>query len=122
MLNSNHHYPQRVRTTPSHILCETHNFKYIVCVCIPILSEDLHIPTHRHTEDSKPSEDPNTGSRKTLARNAENVISTPRSSMDFKYYYIFEDTRVLESICNSRVTVCVCGGGEGWGVWVCVWG
>ena len=71
--------------------------------------------THRHTEDSKPSEDPNTGPRKILAKSSENVmfyhlgggVSAPRTSMDFKYYYIFEDTRVLGCICNWG------GGGEG---------
>ena len=69
--------------------------------------------THRHTEDSKPSEDPYTGPLKTLAENAENVmfyhlrgVSAPRTSMDFKYYYIFEDTRVLGSICNSWGCMC----------------
>ena len=46
----------------------------VLCVCIPIFSEDLHMTTHRHTEDSKPSEDLYTGSRKTLAKNAENVM------------------------------------------------
>ena len=30
--------------------------------------------TPRHTEDSTPSEDPKTGPRKTLAKNAENVM------------------------------------------------
>ena len=42
-----------------------------VCVCIPILFKDLHMTTHRHTEDSKPSEDLYTGPQKTLAKNAE---------------------------------------------------
>ena len=45
-----------------------------MCICIPILSEYLHMTTHRHTKDSKPSEDPYTGPWKTLAKNAENVM------------------------------------------------
>ena len=46
--------------------------------------------------------------------------------MDFKFYYIFEDTRVFESISNSQggvgwVGVCgVCGWGWGVCVGVCV--
>ena len=45
-----------------------------VCVCITYLSEDLHMKTHRHTADSTPSEALYTGPRKTLAKNAENVM------------------------------------------------
>ena len=33
--------------------------------------------TPRHTKESTPSEDPNTGPRKTLAKNAENVHVLP---------------------------------------------
>ena len=96
-----------------------------MCVCITYLSEDLHMTTPRHTKDCTPSKDPNTGPRKTLAKNAENVmfyhlrgVSTPRTSMDFKNYYIYEDTRVLRSISNSQGVwgcVCVCAvvGGAG---------
>ena len=68
--------------------------------------------TPRQTQDSTPSEDPNTGPRKTLAKNAENVmfyhlrgVSAPRTSMDFKPYYIYDDTRVLGSI--SKASRCV---------------
>ena len=45
-----------------------------VCVCLAYTSEDFHMKTPRHTEDSTPSEDPKTGPRKTLAKNAENVM------------------------------------------------
>ena len=86
-----------------------------VCVCLAYTSEDFHMKTLRHTEDSTPSEDPKTGPRKTLAKNAENVmfyhfrgVRAPRTSMDFQPYLIYEDIRV-------------CVGGGGWGcVWVCV--
>ena len=44
------------------------------CGCLGYTSEDLHMTTPRHTEDSTPSEDPKTGLRKTLAKNAENVM------------------------------------------------
>ena len=91
-----------------------------VCVCLAYTSEDLHMTTPQHTKDSTPSEDPKTGPRKTLAKNAENVmfyhlrgVSAPRTSMDFQPYYIYEDIRVLGSI--SKTSVCVCGC-----VWVCV--
>ena len=64
--------------------------------------------TPRHTEDSTPSEDPKTGPRKTLAKNAENVmfyhlrgVRSPRTSMDFQPYYTYEDTRVLGSISKA---------------------
>ena len=64
-----------------------------VCVCLAYTSEDLHMTTPRHTEDSTPSEDPKTDPRKTLAKNAENVmfyhlrgVSAPRTSMDFQPY------------------------------------
>ena len=77
--------------------------------------------THRYTEDSTPSEDPKTGPRKTLAKNAKNVmfyhlrgVRAPRTSTDFQPYLIYEDIRVLGSI--SKASGCVCGGG-----W-CVWG
>ena len=70
-----------------------------------------------HTKDSEPSEDLYMRPRKTLTKNAENVmfyhlrvISAPRISMVFKYYYIYEDTRVLRSISTSQRWVC------GWGV------
>ena len=63
--------------------------------------------TPRHTEDSTPSQDPKTGPRKTLAKNAENVmfyhlrvVSAPRTSMDFQPY-IYEDIRVLGSISKA---------------------
>ena len=76
--------------------------------------------TLRHTEDSTPSEDPKTGPRKTLAKNAENVmfyhlrgVRAPRTSMDFQPYLIYEDIRVLGSISKASRGVCVC---------VCVWG
>ena len=73
--------------------------------------------TPRHTEDFKSSEDQNTGPRKTLAKNAKNVMfyqggggEGGQRSEDFnglqKLLYIYEDTRVLGSISNSR-------GGEG---------
>ena len=29
----------------------------LTCICIPIFSEELHMTTHQHTKDSKPSED-----------------------------------------------------------------
>ena len=45
-----------------------------VCVCLAYTSEDFHMKTPRHAEDSTPSEDPKTGPRKTLAKNAENVM------------------------------------------------
>ena len=96
-----------------------------VCVCITYLSEDLHMTTPWHTEDSTPSENLNTGSRKALAKNDEKVmfyhlmgVSTPRTSK----------ITVLGSI-RGGVGVCVCVGCVGvcmgWGcvgVWVCVWG
>ena len=70
--------------------------------------------TPRHTEDSAPSEDPKTGPRKTLAKNAENVmfyhlrgVSAPRTSMDFQPYNIYEDIRVLGSISKASRGVCV---------------
>ena len=71
--------------------------------------------TPRHTEDSTPSEDPKTGPRKTLAKNAENVmfyhlrgVRAPRTSMDFQPYLIYEDIRVLGSISKASMCVCVC--------------
>ena len=71
--------------------------------------------TPRHTEDSTPSEDPKTGPRKTLAKNAENVmfyhlrgVRAPRTSMDFQPYLIYEDIRVLGSI--SKASRCVFAG------------
>ena len=92
------------------------------CVCLAYTSEDFHMKTPRHTEDSTPSEDPKTGPRKTLAKNAENVmfchlrgVCAPRTSMDFQPYLIYEDIRVLGSI--SKASRCVCGGV---GVCVCV--
>ena len=82
--------------------------------CLAYTSEDLHMTTPRHTEDSTPSEDPKTGPRKTLATNAENVmfyhlrgVSAPRTSMDFQPY-IYEDIRVLGSISKASRGVCVC--------------
>ena len=66
-----------------------------MCVCLAYTSEDFHMKTPRHTEDSTPSEDPKTGPRKTLAKNAENVmfyhlrgVRAPRTSMDFQPYLI----------------------------------
>ena len=109
-----------------------------VRVCLAYTSEDFHMKTLRHTEDSTPSEDPKTGPRKTLAKNAENVtfyhlrgVRAPRTSMDFQPYLIYEDIRVLGSISKASrgvcVCVCVCVGGVGmclgWGgggVCVCV--
>ena len=72
--------------------------------------------THRYTEDSTPSEDPKTGPRKTLAKNAKNVmfyhlrgVRAPRTSTDFQPYLIYEDIRVLGSISKaSGGGVCVC--------------
>ena len=104
-----------------------------VCVCLAYTSEDFHMKTPRHTEDSTPSEDPKTGPLKTLAKNAENVmfyhlrgVRAPRTSMDFKPYLIYEDIRVLGSISKASRCVCVwvhvCFdvglGGRGLG-WVC---
>ena len=87
-------------------------------VCLAYTSEDFHMKTPRHTEDSTPSEDPKTGPRKTLAKNAENVmfyhlsgVRAPRTSMDFQPYLIYEDIRVLGSISKTSRGVCVCGGG-----------
>ena len=72
--------------------------------------------THRHIEDSTPSEDLYTCPQKTLAKNAKNImfyhlrgISTPRTSMDFMFYYIHEDTQVLRSISNSRGCIAFLG-------------
>ena len=72
--------------------------------------------TLRHTEDSTPSEDPKTGPRKTLAKNAENVmfyhlrgVRAPRTSMDFQPYLIYEDIRVLGSI--SKASRCALAAG-----------
>ena len=103
------------------------------CVCLAYTSEDFHMKTPRHTEDSTPSEDPKTGPRKTLAKNAENVtfyqlrgVRAPRTSMDFQPYLIYEDIRVLGSISKASrgVCVCVCVGVDvcGWVGWwvVCV--
>ena len=66
-------------------------------------------------EDSTPSEDPKTGPRKTLAKNAKNVmfyhlrgVRAPRTSTDFQPYLIYEDIRVLGSISKASGGVCVC--------------
>ena len=82
--------------------------------------------TPRHTEDSTPSEDPKTGPRKTLAKNAENVmfyhlrgVRAPRTSMDFQPYCRYEDIRVLGSISKASRGRGVCGG-VCVGVCVCV--
>ena len=84
-----------------------------MCVCLAYTSEDFHMKTLRHTEDSTPSEDPKTGPRKTLAKNAENVmfyhlrgVRAPRTSMDFQPYLIYEDIRVLGSISKASRGVC----------------
>ena len=84
-------------------------------VCLAYTSEDFHMKTLRHTEDSTPSEDPKTGPRKTLAKNAENVmfyhlrgVRAPRTSMDFQPYLIYEDIRVLGSISKASRGVCMC--------------
>ena len=84
-------------------------------VCLAYTSEDFHMKTPRHTEDSTPSEDPKTGPRKTLAKNAENVmfyhlrgVRAPKTSMDFQPYLIYEDIRVLGSISKASRCVCVC--------------
>ena len=86
-----------------------------VCVCLAYTSEDFHMKTHRYTEDSTPSEDPKTGPRKTLAKNAKNVmfyhlrgVRAPRTSTDFQPYLIYEDIRVLGSISKASGGVCVC--------------
>ena len=86
-----------------------------VCVCLAYTSEDFHMKTHRYTEDSTPSEDPKTGPRKTLAKNAKNVmfyhlrgVRAPRTSTDFQPYLIYEDVRVLGSISKASGGVCVC--------------
>ena len=72
--------------------------------CITYLYEDLHMTTPRHTKDSTPFEDPNTGPRKTLAKNAENVMfyhlrgsadSALRGLQCTSKITIYEDTRVL---------------------------
>ena len=104
----------RVLASPGHIdraLCVC----VWVCVCLAYTSEDFHMKTLRHTEDSSPSEDPKTGPRKTLAKNAENVtfyhlrgVRAPRTSMDFQPYLIYEDIRVLGSISKASRCVCVC--------------
>ena len=85
------------------------------CVCLAYTSEDFHMKTHRYTEDSTPSEDPKTGPRKTLAKNAKNVmfyhlrgLRAPRTSTDFQPYLIYEDIRVLGSISKASGCVCVC--------------
>ena len=53
-------------------------FVWGVGVCVgAYTSEDFHMKTHRYTEDSTPSEDPKTGPRKTLAKNAKNVMFVP---------------------------------------------
>ena len=85
------------------------------CVCLAYTSEDFHMKTHRYTEDSTPSEDPKTGPRKTLAKNAKNVmfyhlrgVRAPRTSTDFQPYLIYEDIRVLGSISKASGCVCVC--------------
>ena len=53
-------------------------FYKCVCVgvflCFAVISEDLHMTTHQHTEDSTPSEDLYMRPRKTLSKNAENVM------------------------------------------------
>ena len=86
-----------------------------VCVCLAYTSEDFHMKTHRYTEDSTRSEDPKTGPRKTLAKNAKNVmfyhlrgVRAPRTSTDFQPYLIYEDIRVLGSISKASGCVCVC--------------
>ena len=86
-----------------------------VCVCLAYTSEDFHMKTHRYTEDSTRSEDPKTGPRKTLAKNAKNVmfyhlrgVRAPRTSTDFQPYLIYEDIRVLGSISKASGGVCVC--------------
>ena len=85
-----------------------------VCVCLAYTSEDFHMKTHRYTEDFTPSEDPKTGPRKTLAKNAKNVmfyhlrgVRAPRTSTDFQPYLIYEDIRVLGSISKASGGVCV---------------
>ena len=86
------------------------------CICITHLSKDLHMTTPPHTEDSTPSEDPNTGPQKTLAKNAENVMffhlrgvsSAPRTLMDFKNYYIFMKTHKSLEVLVIHGCVCVC--------------
>ena len=85
------------------------------CVCLAYTSEDFHMKTHRYTEDSTRSEDPKTGPRKTLAKNAKNVmfyhlrgVRAPRTSTDFQPYLIYEDIRVLGSISKASGCVCVC--------------
>ena len=83
-----------------------------VCVCARLHSYPFRGPSYDDTP--RILNMLRMGPRKTLAKNAENVmfyhlrgVSAPRTSMDFKYYYICEDTQVLRSICNSGV----CGGG-----------
>ena len=87
-----------------------------VCVCLAYASEDFHMKTHRYTEDSTRSEDPKTGPRKTLAKNAKNVmfyhlrgVRAPRTLTDFQPYLIYEDIRVLGSISKASGGVCVWG-------------
>ena len=76
-----------------------------VCVCLAYTSDD-NTRTHRG---------PKTGPRKTLAKNAENVMfyhlrGGPRSEdlNELPTYYIYEDTRVLRSISKASRCVCVC--------------
>ena len=94
-----------------------------VCGCafaLLILPRTFIWKHHRYTEDSTPSEDPKTGPRKTLAKNAENVmfyhlrgVRAPRTSMDFQPYLIYEDIRVLGSISKASRGVCA--------IWVSEW-
>ena len=74
--------------------------------------------TPRDTEDSTPSEDPYTGPRKTLAKNAENVmfyhlrgVSTPRTSWTSKITMYMRTHKSSEVLVIHRGGVCV---------WVCV--
>ena len=97
------------------------------CVCLAYTSEDFHMKTHRYTEDSTPSEDPKTGPRKTLAKNAKTVmfyhlrgVRAPRTSTDFQPYLIYEDIRVLGSISKASGCVLACVGCVGVGGCVCV--
>ena len=59
------------------------------------LSGDHNMTTHRHTEDSTPSDDLYTRPRKKLTKNAENVmfyhlrrVSALRTSMDFNRLHV----------------------------------
>ena len=85
-------------------------------ICISYFSEDLHMTTPRHTEDSTPSKDPNMGPRKTLAKNAENVILGGSALQGLQWtskitIYIYMRTHKSSEVLVIHVGgVCVCLG------------